>query len=532
MRRPAPILALMLASAAAAPADQPTLEDVLRRVPDGARCVVVVPDVARLFREMGGFHRTARITDPVGIDDVFDAETRALLGEPVVDGPLAVMWDGDPNELLVVGGLQKPPTEENPLLEVRDGVFTLATAEHLADAGRKATGAFAGRYARAAAGVDARDHVIAYLDVTRWRDEVDDAFNLGEGFLAAGAISPQARPAIQALRPWWDGLRECVEEMEMVLYRQQSRDGGVWCQLRLSFRAGTATRGHLGRVRHERGDPLEGLRLEAPSAVFAWLASHEDPEASLFHALAAFGHRLVPPEHRAPDEGDLKRLGTATSFVLAASVGSAERLSIASILRAAQPEEYLAASERHNARVKDAFAAVGGAYRYTSQVSRGTAAGRDLRITDIDISGSDRELVGLLDILLGTRVTRTCTWFEGDRAISVQGAPQVAARRAEEFLSGQTRLLREDPRLAAALSRVSPHPDAFVLVDLTSFVAFGMEALPLADPNVPRFKPPTEASPMIVLALFLRPDAVEVEFFIPAGAIRDVIRGFTATMPQ
>lgn len=98
----------------------------------------------------------------------------------------------------------------------------------------------------------------------------------------------------------------------------------------------------------------------------------------------------------------------------------------------------------------------------------------------------------------------------------------------EKLLAGPAGKLLDDPRVAAAGAALSPNPQLYMLLDPARFIRFGAGMARTAGAATCPVDLPDQPAAFIAAGLYLQPDQIRAELFIPAEPVKLLTKALKA----
>ncbi len=531
------------------------LARVLRYVPDDADLVLVVPSVDGLVAGLSAFGAAA------GAADMTAVTAAKLLEEPLgrcataVDtaGPLVVAWSAKYDDELLIVSLSsdedwRRTTEPTKL---RDGVllFEFGADRYAASTGKVAVfarergqlqraldarGQCAARLSKEMGDLLAQRQVVIHVDVAARQGELDQHFGFFMDMLRVGmaVAGPEAELGIQ----FWEWVLERVQrlmgEMRTLVVTLRVDGQGVLVDGRGTFTSDGQVAAYLRQVRRPRRDLLRGLPTGgAVILATEWEEAQGGPGINEILTKAMFKMESVR-----------NRVGAdKLSAVLDQSIEMHRLISGNSGVITRDPDSqamvysglYLtkdgAAVQRKLRAVCDLCPElVSGWGTFPSAMKRGqceTVANVQADVYQIVMGECGDQMQPMMKVLYG-QDARIYMAPHAEGVAFAFGPHDAARQQLSKVLAFQSSPLNADPRVKALLQRLSPGPQFCMLIDIPAFVEIigGLVrefALPF-----PPLDFGDQAAALAGFTLYLEPQAVKAELFVPAEPIRLLIEAF------
>ncbi|MEW6250241.1 MAG: hypothetical protein AB1716_06320 [Planctomycetota bacterium] len=537
-----------------APADLPAgLERVLARVPDDARAVVIVPSLAGLTSGVAAFGKAVDVSQ---LEEFTATEMLSeLLEESAAPidpaGPLVLAFAPDYDEPVLLALAQ--PTEswrsKARAAELRPGIplydfgadrYLVATDDGLIFFGRERADLRRALDSRGALGrklpavmgaaLPARQ-VAAYVDVPAWSEMLQAQLNaaMRQVLMGVSTGEPEAEVAMQVLA-WARGqLESTIGQAEALVASVQVNEAGVLAESRATFKAGSEIRKYLQQVRPAEQSPLRGLLAADATLVFGYewqdAAGSEGPQMSLTRAILSMDplrtklgtERIAALLARS---GAVHGRMSGTNFALAYEPAG-HGLLYWGMYFSAEPAAMLADVRVLYDQTPELMNALG---MFPTGMERGESeqvAGATVDVYRLQMKPATAAARRMSEPTVEALYGKEATLYVAPHAAGLAYAlgPRTAARRKLEQVLGGGAPLAEAPRVKAALARLNPRPQVIGLVDLRRAfkdVCAVSEQIgfPLPRPQLP----PGDAA-LAALGIYLEPDAIRLQGFIPSEPI-------------
>jgi hypothetical protein len=169
-------------------AGKPTLDELLKLVPDGPALVAVVPDFGEVVGGLGELGAIIGVNDLVDLDAddlLTDLELDEIVGtwrdHVRTDGPFVfVLMDPDTDPLLLCAATEPARVPVDEPVQFRGNIMIAARDAEVLRAALSADGKFAPRFEKQAHGMLDRHDVALLFDVRSWSAQIDQILSLGE----------------------------------------------------------------------------------------------------------------------------------------------------------------------------------------------------------------------------------------------------------------------------------------------------------------------------------------------------------------
>lgn len=544
---------------------QTPVPDVLRHLPDDAACVIVIPNLQALSNAIGEFGAAAGFdTGNVppdelleGLDLVGDSEG-INLAEPIAigvrdDGGTALVCRlSDPEKWKSAAGVtaQKDGSmtiqtagSSRGYVAIRGDMLLVscADADGLAQM-LKSGGGVRERYARAVRDMSADPQLVFFADGEMLRGSVLPYVAMAEQTMMAGitAGGPELEAAAGVWKWIFQQVRLVIDETDSYAAGLRIGGDGIRLEDRLRVRPGGRIAEYLAKVRPTKSGLFRGMPDVAFAAAIGceWEVPPNTP--SLSEALCAnmldmgaLRQKLGEEKVKAALEQAARthRLMTGYNFYVVGQGAGASLLtggqyftSDTQALREAMWRSYELSPE--------IIGAFGAGAPSSTELKRETLelpakGGAPPQKVDCDVmrfafESPDPQMQQALKLLYGRENLLYLTPVKDGLAFAM-GEPEGTREAIAAAVRPGQALLVDNPRVRAALARVSPHPQICMLVDIARATETGMAFASTFGVPMPKFKLPSEPSALIVNAVYMEPNAAHQEWFVPTAAIRPLL---------
>jgi len=532
-------------------ATQPAaLSTVLRRLPDDAHLVLVVPNLKTATDGARGLARSIGVQKLDGLEPhavlawALGAQARFFDG----DGPLVVAISAQQGEPVILGRRagEEPTTTApaEPVADARlfelgeggslalttDGVVVLSRESADLRRALRSRGQVARELESRCGDLLARQHLVLYLDAPPWNDWLTQQLQVVAQSMYLGmATMPDAAEGIQLWKWMFEQAERLAGELQRVVGALRIDGAGLRAEVQIDFQEGGAAARYLAAVRKSDKDLLRGLPVGDAAVVFAYeweLASDvEGVEASLLRAVTR-------------TESLREKMGDRLDEAVERSIAMQRRISGSSGMLAGSPEVagflfsglYLTSQPvtvRRDLRTlyescPELMSAWGGLPSFQLRPLTEEVAGVTADVYDFSMLSDDAEIQSALEAMYG-RDPRLYL-AEHSQGLAYALGPRDAARASlERLLVATSSAPSRDPRVDALFTTLSPGPQFCILVDAPRSLRW-LRAL-VQRMGLPIFVavPDTGTAPLAGFALYLDRTAVRAELLVPAEALRQVV---------
>lgn len=518
---------------------RPALDDLLKLVPDDVALVAVVRDLADFVGGIQAFGAT------IGVDDLIETDSAAILADLDVGdlpaawrdridphGPLVLAQREPDDEPLLLATITEPadvPTGE--LVELRGRILIAAPEAEALHAVKSASGRFAQRFQESAAATLKTHDVVVFLNAPAWATKMEQMLSLGQMLAQMGAATTtqQAQSNLALVNWLFQTLRTAYEQTEtLVLGARVNAEGLHFSQLTRFERSGRIAE-YLSKIRKPDKDLLRGLAAERGMMVMGseWTLP-PDVETFSEHLLEVM--LAAAPEKPADDAEWEKTVQQAKMLYRripgyngVMSAGADQPGMIMHGLYFTDNPQALFDSFPALWKVSTPLMstmAPGFSMEMTDEVE--TISSVKVRVCHFKFDADAEEMRRMLKSIYGESPTFYMAPHPEGMAFAM-GPADVARQRIEKLLTREGSRLSDDPHVASALKRLSPKPQAFVLLDLPRVMTWGLEISGVPAPPIPQAALGKEPVPYMSLGLYLHEASCTAELFVPAKTIKVLV---------
>jgi len=555
MRNLSPALALLCVPIAAVAAATP-LEKLLGHVHEDDALVIVVPSMQGLTTGAAAFGKS------IGVDSLSDLDARLLLEEidliDVADGldvagpVLLTLPAGLPNPTLLITikdaaawqkALGVPPGAAGifPInghglaryAAIVDGVAILAGDEAGVQRALSADGS-AGKRLQARLGpLSETAQLVVHVEADRWQPMLAAATTALQLSMRAGmAASGQSDEAALGVVEWI--VRCCME----VLSQTQSLTAaarvdaqGISAQATATFRAGGSAADYLGKVRKVRTSLLRGLPDDEDYWCISSLEWELPPgtrglDARWLEGLlsAQKGNvRLASEGFQKGLKATLAMYEQVTGYSVAMKRIPQRGLLVTGLYFSKQPQPVLDGLRCSMEISPELMDALGGGAKARLDCRTELVGSVPAQVYEMTFIADDEQSRRVLNAIYGpTMVMWAVPHAEGVAYAS--GPADAAKTQLAQLLAPDRPRLADNPRVSAAMRRLSPDPQACILLDLPRLVMFALDVGRAAGAPVPQIEPPSRSADLVAVGGYLDQTTVRLEVHVPASAIEVLVR--------
>lgn len=561
------LFALMLLPAAAlanpSPADSDTLRQALQHLPENTSLIVALPNIETLTTGLARFGKDA------GIDELADVTTTRLLEELLDEHTLGIDPRG-PAVLAVTPSMQ-------PMLVVRIKDETawlrdLDLDEQTPDAagfmihGEKCFALRAGQFGllgQSAAVLEGarepakarlellppavhtlleKNHAVLWADVPSWRPLAGPFLAVAEGFFHMGLAQagPQGQGAADIWRWLFEKTRVLLDESQAYAAFVEFTPEGIRAGDMLTVAPGGRVADYLEKVKSTKRDLFRGLPDRRAAVYFAvdWFLPPDAPTLSedMLSAMmqSALG-RTLAEDAEAMESMDasrkLQRLVQRYNGGVDFGIDGGGMAAWGNYLTFDKDEVLglLRKSIRMiaNAKMMSLYGSdVTTELAHETQTVRGTQTD----VYTFSIRSRDEQLQKVFRSVYGEQ-TAYCV-APGPAGVLFTMAPGAGGTQlAAQMLAPDATPLSAARDTKQALERIAPDPHLCLLVDLPRLVEGALDWIRTIETDVPLFTPPDTRPPYFVGGLYLEPNRMRTEMFLPADAVRILVDGWKTPPP-
>lgn len=519
---------------------QPTLDDLLKLVPEGPALVAAVPDFGEVVGGLGELGAIIGVNDLVELDAdelLTDLELDEIVGtwrgRVRTDGPFVfVLMDPEADPLLLCAATEPAQVPSEEPVQFRGNIMVAARDAGILRAALSADGKFAQRFQQQARSLLDRHDVALLFNVPSWSAQIDQVLSLGEMFSqmgAATAATPESPANLTMVKWLFHTLRKGLSETETIVIASRVDSAGVRLGELTHFdRSGKVAR-YLGQVGKPKQDPLRGLVAEPGMFVMAseWTLP---PDVETFSEQVV-NAMLAGADPAQPDATEWKATTQRALKLYRVIAGYSGVMSFISD-PAGMDVSGLYLTEKPQAVLGDfsALWKVSGplmtsmAPGFSMETSERTEAvgSVEARVVEFSFRSDDEAMQTMLQSLYGESTTFYAAPHP-DGVAYAMGPGKIARQNLEKLLAGKGPMLRENQRVIDALKELSPSPQAFVLLDLPRMMKWGMQLTGVPPAEAPRFALPETPTPYAGFGLYLEEAACAAELVLPARMIKTIV---------
>ncbi len=517
---------------------RPTLEDLLKAVPDDPAVVVVVPDFAEVVAGIQGFGAAAGIQDLVEVDadTLYDGlefsdlpdEWEACLDK---SGPFVfALTDPESEPLLICTITKAPETPPGEFVEVRGNILITVPDAEVRQAVKSASGKFAKCFAKQVQPALAEHDVAVFLDVSAWSVQIEQMLSMGEMLAQMGAAATGQPTQVNMTMVTWlfELLRTTLDEGRTLVFAGRVNGDGLHLTEIMHFDPAGKVADYLGKISKPEKDLLRGLPSPAGTIVMAteWRTPGSVEtltEKMLDVMLSATTQPADQTEQPklTPELRKLYRIINGYNGVVAFG-GEAKGMRARGVYLTDQGQAFLDGFDdmwKVTASMMTSMTP-----GFTMEVSEGTelVGSVKARVYRFKFDATDEDAKRALQMIYGESITVYSALHPEGVAYSM-GPAEVARANLEQIMSAKSVSLSSDRRVAGALKRLSPKPQGFVLFDLPDLMTWAAEFGELSGGGMPEFKPPKTPLPYLGLSLYLHKTAISAELSLPADVVKYIV---------
>jgi hypothetical protein len=528
-------------------AREPTLDDLVKLVPDDPALVVVIPDFSDVVAGIQAFGVAADVGDlaQFDADALFDEfDIRGLpdkwQGYLRKTGPfIFALTDAQSEPLLlctVTEALEAPPSE---LIELKGDILIVAPDAEVMRAVKNAGGTFTKCFASRVQPALVEHDLAIFCDVPSWSVQIEPMLALGKMFVQMGAAATTQPTQVSLTMVNWvfQTLRTLVDEARTLVVAGRIGADGVHFSKTVHFDPAGKVAGYLGKISKPEKDPLRGLPPTPGTMVMAaeWVTP-ADVETVTEKMLDVLLSATTQPADQAeqpkltPKLRRLYRILNGYNGVLAFGTQS-EGMRARGLYFTDQGQAYLDGFEEMWKVTTPLMSSM--APGFTMELSEETEMVGSVKalVYRFKFDAPDEETRRLLRMMYGESIAVYAALHPEGVAYAM-GPPEVARADLEGIMSAKSVSLSADRRVADALKKLSPRPQALVLLDLPGLMTWAAELAELSEEEMPQFKPPEKPLPYIGLSLYLHESAISAELFFPAKVVKYIVeQSETPTAP-
>jgi hypothetical protein len=528
---------------------KPTLEDVLRVVPDDPALVVVIPDFAEVVSGFQAFGAAA------GVQDLAELDADTLFDELEV-GDLPDDWQEcldksgpfvfaltapDSTPVLICTVTKAPATPAGEFIELKGNILIAAPDAEVAAAVKSGSGAFVKRSGeQVRSGLEGHE-VAVFLDLSAWSAQIQQLLSMGEMITQMGAAATSQPTQVNLTMVTWlfDLLRTALDEGRTIVFAGRIDADGVHVSKMIYFDPTGKIADYLSKVSTSDKDPLRGIPPLPGAIVIAneWRTppSVETMTEKMLDVLLAATSQpageAAPPKFT-PELRKLYRILDGYNAVM--SFGSeGGGLSASGFYLTDQPQAFFDGFADMWKLSAPMMASMAPGFKMDVAEDTETIGSVKARVYRLKFDVADEEAKRAIQAIYGESTTVYAAPHPEGVAYAI-GSAEVARANLEKLLNEKGQSLSTDARVAGALNRLSPKPQAFALLDLPGLMTWATELGKAMGGGMPQFKSPEAPLPYLGLGLYLHKTAISAELFFPAKAVKYIVEqsGAPAGAPE
>lgn len=530
------------------------VERVLKNAPDDAALVLAIPSIDRFVEGVVAFGKA------IGVDELADFDVDQLLEplddagfpaefldqidtaaafvltlRPDSDSPLCVFVVTDPKvfDAAALQTIQSSLHEsgQRTLVRIRNGCLIIGNDKSDVAAALEAKGELVERFGAATRGLLDEPRVLFYVNVPEWNEVIGEGLQFAESMLQMSMqmAGPQAEAGLRFWKMMFAATRMAVRETRIYAAAGAIDADGLRVHDRATFAPDGIVGAYLKRVRKTKGNLLRGLPDDNTAIAFGceWSVPQgtETLSEKMFKKMLEMPEiqdQLEPEELASALKLAASVYGRLTGYNAAVSVGpDSKGMLVTGMYFSSDPQ----------AVMKD----MGGLFECSSKCMGVFAA-------DVAINlQRTRETIGTVQVdvyQFDSDDTTTQEMMEGlygesprffvaphkQGLLHAIGSAGNARRRIGEALNGNASDLIANREMVTAVKALSPDPQIACFVDLPKLMELGMGMARASGAPIPDIKFPKTESAFAAFGMYLEPDSLRAELFIPASAARTAVK--------
>lgn len=552
-----PLLALAQPPATQPGKLPPSLERVVKYVPDDAHLVIVVPSIDDLAKGVQAFGKA------MGVADSSCASPLEMLSEHLgnmaaaidTNGALVVALSAEREEPLLIASLTSdekwrsttqptPLGESAQLFEFGPDRYVAASLGTVAIFAREKAelrraldsgGKFGARLAAETAHLLEQRQVVVYIDVPAWREQIESqmAVVAQSMYLGMAAAGPDSEAAMQ-LWNWMLGqVKKTVTETQTYVASARIDVQGVFADSRVTFKPDSYLARYLKQVRRPGRDLLRGLPAgEIPMVMaFEW---EDDAETVGFNEalckavlgmeslkeklgaekLDAVMKRSIALNHKVP--------GSNAVFSIAPDGGGMLYWGLYLTKDGPSVQRELRGIFEAAPDMMSAWGSFPAAMRPQESEKFGSV---EADVYQLNFSSDGTPVQPMLQAVYGKDPTLYMA-AHPEGVVYAFGPQEQARKKLTQLLASSEKPLCKDPRVVEVFKTLTANPQLCVLIDLPAMVKGIAVMVDQMGLPFPKFEITATSVPLAGCTLYLEPDAVRGELYLPAESIKPLIKAF------
>lgn len=547
------LIALGVALPIAVLADS-ALERVLKNAPDDAALVFALPSIDRFVEGVVAFGKAIGVDELADFDvdqflEAFDdagfpaefldqidtAAAFALTLRPDSDGPLCVLVVTDPKvfDAAALETIQSSLREagQPTLVRLRNGCLIIGDDESDVAAALEAKGELVERFGAATRGLLDEPRVLFYVNVPEWNEVIDEGLQFAESTIQMimQMAGPQAEAGLEVWKVMFAATRQAARETRIVVAAGVIDADGLRVHDRATFTPDGVVGTYLKNLRKTKGNLLRGLPDDNTAIAFGceWSLPKgtETLSEKMFRTMLDMSEiqdKLEPEELANALKLVASVYGRLTGYNIAMSVGrDSQGMLVSGMYFSSDPK----------AVMKD----MGGLFECSSKCMGIIAAdmAMDLQRTretigtvQVDVYQFDSADAMTQQLMVGLYGESPRVFYaphEGG-VLHALGSADDARRRMGAALSGNVPELTANRHIVTAVKELSPDPQIACFADLPNLMELLMGAARASGAPIPNIKFPKTDSAYAAFGVYLKPDSLRAELFIPASAVKTAVK--------
>ncbi len=547
------LIALGVALPIAVLADS-ALERVLKNAPDDAALVFALPSIDRFVEGVVAFGKAIGVDelsdfdvdqfleafDDAGfpaefLDQIDTAAAFALTLRPDSDGPLCVLVVTDPKvfDAAALETIQSSLREagQPTLVRLRNGCLIIGDDESDVAAALEAKGELVERFGAATRGLLDEPRVLFYVNVPEWNEVIGEGLQFAESMLQMGMqmAGPQAEAGLKFWKMTFAATRMAVQESRTYAVAGVIDADGLRVHDRATFDPDGAIGAYLKSVRKTKGNLLRGLPDDNTAIAFGCEWSVPEGTETLSEKIFKRMLELSDMQDKL-EPGEL-----ASALKLAASVYRRLTGYNAAVSVGPDSKGMLISGMYFSSDAKAVMKDMGGLFECSSRCMSVFAADVAMNLqrtretigavqADVyQFDSDDETLQEMMEGLYGES-PRFFVAPHKEGLLHAIGSASNARLRMGAALSGNAPELTTNRHIVAAVKALSPDPQIACFVDLPNLMELLMGAARASGVPIPSIKFPKTDSAYAAFGVYLKPDSLRAELFIPASAVKTAVK--------
>jgi hypothetical protein len=540
----------------------PQLLTVLKYVPDDSHLVIIVPNLGQAVAAINAFGKA------IDVKDMATVTALEILEEPLGEraraidqaGPFVAAFSAQHEEPVLLSrggaadnltGTSKPAERVAgaPVYDLGDGGSLALTEDHVVVLGREkadvrralqSTGQVARRLEERYAKLLANHQMVVYVDVPPWQELVHDKLEMVAQSMYLGmAAAANAAQGIQVWKWIFEEVERFVGELQTYVLAVRVDGNGAIVEDWLDFKADGVVARYLGAVRKPQRDMLRGIPADQAGLVFAfeWELSPDVESIETSMARSVLRTDVLKDvmgadklETALKRSVDIQRRITGTVGALEAAPEGAGLTFYGLYFTPEGPAVQRDMREMYetNPEIMNAW---GGLPSTTVRHEQEKVDGAEADVYEFSCDAAQSQASSVFQMVYGG-VPTMFSVLHPQGVIFTLGPRKAMHERVQRLLDPNAPALARDPRVQALFAQLSPHPQFCALADAPRLVKMFSDMLRRMGMPFPALSAGEDAAPLIGFGLYLEPQQVHSELYVPSAPLKAIIHGFEKAVEE